>query len=276
MIGRNYSKRDSRTVPMRDYGKVRPAFWTGDTGRELRAAGRDAQLVALYLMTGPSANMIGLYHLPMPLLCHHTGLTREGASKALRRVCETGFCLFEGSTETIFVPQMARIQIGETLKVKDNRHKAVLKELRNWRKSPFLRDFYRLYGTDYNLPDDLPFEAPSKPLRSQEQEQEQEQEKEQEPSRREKKRFKPPTVAEVAAYCQERGNGIDAEEFVAHYEGNGWVQGKNRAPVKSWKACIVTWEKNRTKQAGVLASRVPTAEDLANWNPVDGGLGVAQ
>lgn len=52
-----------------------------------------------------------------------------------------------------------------------------------------------------------------------------------------------PTVAEVAAYCLERKNGIDAEQFVAHYESNGWRVGK--APMKSWKSAIVTWEKNK-------------------------------
>lgn len=57
------------------------------------------------------------------------------------------------------------------------------------------------------------------------------------------KRFIPPSVAEVAAYCKERGNGIDAESFVAHYETGGWVYGKNRTPIKSWKSAVVTWEK---------------------------------
>ena len=43
----------------RDYAIVTPQFWTGTTGREIRARGRDAQLVALYLMTSPHANMLG-------------------------------------------------------------------------------------------------------------------------------------------------------------------------------------------------------------------------
>lgn len=58
-------------------------------------------------------------------------------------------------------------------------------------------------------------------------------------------KFTPPTVEEVAAYCEERGNGIDAVSFIAHYEANGWTQGKNHAPIKNWKACITTWEKAR-------------------------------
>ena len=229
----------------RDYGKVLPEFWTGETGRMLREAGRDCQLVAAYLITCPNANMIGLYHLPLPLLCHHLGLTKEGASKALQRVQATGFASFEGVTETIFVPQMARIQIGDTLGVKDNRHKWVMNELRKWRKSEFLKDFYRIYAEPFNLPDTIPFEAPSKPLRSQEQEQEQEQEKEQEQdlfAPQAAKRFVVPAVADVAAYCTERKNEVDAQAFVDFYQSKGWKVGDQ--PMKDWQAAVRTWERN--------------------------------
>lgn len=50
---------------------------------------------------------------------------------------------------------------------------------------------------------------------------------------RERKRFVKPTVEEVAAYCRERGNTVDAEAFIAHYESNGWKVGKN--PMVNWK-----------------------------------------
>ena len=56
------------------------------------------------------------------------------------------------------------------------------------------------------------------------------------------KRFIPPTVAEVADYCKERGNSVNPNHFVDHYEANGWMRGKTK--VKCWKACVRTWEKN--------------------------------
>lgn len=55
------------------------------------------------------------------------------------------------------------------------------------------------------------------------------------------KRFIPPTVEEVRAYCQERDNGVDPEKFVAHYTSNGWKVGKN--PMKNWRAAVITWER---------------------------------
>ena len=163
---------------MRDYGKVKPSFWVGETGIKLRKRGTAAQLVALYLVTGPGATMLGMYHLPLPTLCHHTGLTSEQASEALAAIQDVGFAKWDAESEMVFVPMMAMHQIGETLKPTDNRHKGVTKELSSLKKCRFIGDFYELYAGPYGL---SPLEAPSKggrtkPLQSQEQEQEQEQE----------------------------------------------------------------------------------------------------
>lgn len=56
------------------------------------------------------------------------------------------------------------------------------------------------------------------------------------------KTFKKPTLEEIEEYCKERNNNIDPKAFLFYYETNGWVQGKNRKPIKNWKACIRTWE----------------------------------
>lgn len=66
--------------------------------------------------------------------------------------------------------------------------------------------------------------------------------------------FVPPTVMEVAEYCVERKNNVDAEAFVNFYTANGWVQGKGK-PIKDWKAAVRTWERNN--------QRKPTAK----WQP---------
>lgn len=127
-----------------------------------------------------------------------------------------------------------------------------------------------------------PSEAPSKALRSQEQEQEQEQEKDplsedrggagggsHSPSltrgngaaapapvlslesppadSKARKRFKPPTVDEVRAYCDERGNDVDPQRWHDHYTANGWKVGKN--PMKDWRAAVRTWEGKNGRHA---------------------------
>lgn len=54
-------------------------------------------------------------------------------------------------------------------------------------------------------------------------------------------RFTPPTLAQVAEYCRERGNRVDPQRFLDYYTANGWKVGKN--PMKDWKAAVRTWEK---------------------------------
>lgn len=61
-----------------------------------------------------------------------------------------------------------------------------------------------------------------------------------------RKTFKAPSLSEVQAYCQERGNGIDPERFVDFYAAKGWMIGKNK--MKDWKAAVRTWERREKKQ----------------------------
>ena len=54
------------------------------------------------------------------------------------------------------------------------------------------------------------------------------------------KRFVKPTLEEVTAYCEERKNGISAQQFMDFYESKGWKVGNQ--PMKDWKASVRTWE----------------------------------
>ena len=62
---------------------------------------------------------------------------------------------------------------------------------------------------------------------------------------KEKERFKKPTVEEIAAYCKERNNGIDAQYFWDSYNAKDWMIGKQK--MKDWKSCVRTWERNKKK-----------------------------
>lgn len=169
---------------MRDYATISAKFWIGETGRTLRG-NADAQRLCFYLMTCPSSTMIGLYYLPLPTLCHELGISMEGASKALRRVNEVGFASYDTVTEWVWVHEMARHQIGESLSPNDNRVKNVNKLFSECLNCSFANEFYSRYGEVFHLEKPkcrgqkpVPPQAPSKPLRSQEQEQEQEQDTE--------------------------------------------------------------------------------------------------
>ena len=67
------------------------------------------------------------------------------------------------------------------------------------------------------------------------------------------KRFAPPTVDEVKAYCQERQNGVDPQRFVDYYSSNGWMVGKNK--MKDWKAAVRTWEQKERQYSRPAAPK---------------------
>lgn len=79
------------------------------------------------------------------------------------------------------------------------------------------------------------------------------------------KRFTPPTVEEVAAYCRERGNHVDPQRWFDYYTANGWKVGRNA--MKDWKACVRTWERQGTQGGGRIQpperSRIKSEADYA-------------
>jgi hypothetical protein len=164
----------------RRYGMILTTFYTGPTGVKIRRAGERPQHVALYTCTSPSTSMLGFFYLPVSTIAHDTGIPLEGAREALVSLQAVGFCEYDDETEWVWIPELARYQLGEILGPKDNRHKAMLGKLQESKGSVFYGKFLDRYRVPYQIPDESPFKAPPKPLRSQEQDQEQDQDQEQE------------------------------------------------------------------------------------------------
>ena len=69
-----------------------------------------------------------------------------------------------------------------------------------------------------------------------------------------------PTTDEVAAYCAERQNGIDARHFIDFYQSRGWLTGKSK--MKDWKAAVRNWEyRERERAAGGKAAHNQAKHD---------------
>jgi hypothetical protein len=151
---------------MRDYSKVSGAFWTGKTGRAIRGD-MHAQLVAMYLLTSPHANMIGVFNCPLVYIAHETGMSIEGASKGLQRLRELGFCTYDEDSEIVWVHKMAKFQIGDELKPGDNQVKGIRKQYENLAEGPIKLGFLKEYKQAFHLiegkPLTTPSEDPSKP-----------------------------------------------------------------------------------------------------------------
>ncbi len=201
---------------MRDYGKVSPQFWIGNTGRELKSKGPEALIVSMYLLTNPHANMIGMYYLPIIYIAHETGLGVEGASKGLQRAVEAGFCLYDGVAEVVWVEEMAKYQIATSLKANDNRCVGIQREYDAQPKNCFLSMFFDKYKGAFNLSckressqgNGRGFEGASEALGSQEQEQEKEQERDNPPN---------PPLKKKEAYPYPEGLNVGAWEEWKQY-----------------------------------------------------------
>lgn len=151
---------------MRTFAQVRPGFWHGTTGRQIRRLGLECQVLALYLISGPGAHALGLYYLPLPTVAHETGLTIEQVRSGIAKLCEIEFCVFDDESEVVFVLNMARFQIGERLERKDNNVTWVWREMEKLRALPFFDRLLEMYGERYQVADYFRSDGSSKPLRS--------------------------------------------------------------------------------------------------------------
>lgn len=240
---------------MRDYAKVGPQFWIGKTGKMLRRAGVDSQLVGLYLLTSPHANMLGLYYLAQETIAHETGLGLDRARTGLKACVDVGFCSYDTETEMVWVHEMAFHQIAEKLSQNDKQVKGVQNEYGKLPDNPFLAPFFEKYSSSFWMTDlrrgfqsdNNPFEGASKGHRSQEQEQEQEQkqeqEQEQEQGREQKAAKKPKRSPDVELSCFV---GID-EQIVSDFKA-----------IRKAKGLPIT----KTAMDGILAEAAKASMDL--------------
>ena len=56
-------------------------------------------------------------------------------------------------------------------------------------------------------------------------------------------RFQKPTIEQLKEYMSEQGMNDIAENWLNHYEANGWMVGKVK--MKDWKASVRTWKTNQ-------------------------------
>lgn len=84
------------------------------------------------------------------------------------------------------------------------------------------------------------------------------------------KRFTPPTVEEVEAFCKEKGYGVNAQRFVDFYESKGWMIGKNK--MTKWKAAVATWEHKDREQGKVGINGIRLKPDTGEPDILDGIL----
>lgn len=120
-------------------------------------------VLALYLLTSPHSNMIGIYYLPLPYIAHETSLPLKKLPGLLEVLRQCHFAYYDQLEDTVFVVEMARWQIAQTLRASDNRRVMVVKEVASIKHQTFQKLFYDRYAAPFNL--DIPI-FPERPLSS--------------------------------------------------------------------------------------------------------------
>lgn len=77
------------------------------------------------------------------------------------------------------------------------------------------------------------------------------------------KKFIPPALDEVKAYCTQRENTVDPIKFFDYFDAGNWIDSKGE-PVKNWKQKIITWEQNGRK--GKQNGNAGVDSDQSTWN----------
>ena len=80
--------------------------------------------------------------------------------------------------------------------------------------------------------------------------------------KKEIKGFVKPTIEQLKEYMSEQGMNDIAENWLNHYEANGWMVGKNK--MKDWKASVRTWkinQKNNSATPQVVHKKVFNLKD---------------
>ena len=147
-------------------------------------------------MTAPSSEMTGVFYCPLSSILNDVGVFEaplkqplispsegalegvysplEGVKQAILTLMKLDFCFYDFKCEFVFVKEMARWQIGESLKEKDNRVVGLRKYVKSMLK-PIAAQFIERYNEDFKLGFDLEdyaewlkgkpssSEAPSKP-----------------------------------------------------------------------------------------------------------------
>lgn len=137
------------------YGIVFPEFWTGPTGKAIRAEGKDAVILALYLMTCRYATMIGVFRLLVDDVTAETGLKMKGLASSFETLQRLEFADYDAATQHVWVREMAKFRMHlykkSPLDEGDLRVKGAQNFYDRLAANPFLEMFFDRYAKEIRL-----------------------------------------------------------------------------------------------------------------------------
>lgn len=223
------------------YRQIYIKFWNDDAKISDEFTPEDKYFY-LYLLTNPHTNLCGCYELSFRAASRETGYNEDTIKRLMERMEKVHHVIvFDQDTREVLIPNWHKYN---WTKSKDL-IKAVREQASFVKSESFKKFIMELIEEGTVMTPSQDGGGTSVHITATDTVTEKE---------GKSKRFVPPTVDEVRAYCQERKNGIDPQRFVDWYQARGW---KN---IKDWKACVRTWEKRNPE---------PEKEDNTFWEAVE-------
>lgn len=209
---------------MATYRTVHISFWT-DPKVDDDFTPEDKYFY-LYLLTNPHTNICGCYEISMKQMVRETGYNEDTVKRLLQRMEFTHNVIqYDKDTKEVYIPKWGKYNWCNSQKTMDGAASVVS----NIKSNRFRKALLDTLSIGYRYPMDTSVtvtvtDTDTVPVKG-----------------------KHPTLEDVKAYCNERGNRVDPERFIDYYTANGWKVGKN--PMKDWKAAVRTWERQDTQKA---------------------------
>ena len=224
------------------YRNIQMSFWT-DTKVADDFTPEDRYFY-LYLFTNPHTNLAGCYEISIRQMSNETGYSKDTIERLIDRFSKVHNVInYDPNNKEMLLMNWHKYNWTKS----SDFRKALIKEIDNVKNQVFMQYLRDLYDGVETVPrpsldgvgttdtvTDIYINNNTKTINT---------------NKTIYKRFKPPTVDEVRAYCQERGNFVDPESFINFYESKGWMVGSNK--MKDWKAAVRTWE-SKDKKRGLV------------------------
>jgi len=202
------------------FRKIHTSFWSDPFIQDLD---NDHRLFYLYLLTNERTKQCGIYEISKKQMAYELGYSIDKVSKLLAYFIKVGKILYSETTKEVALKNWMKYNGSTSPKVVS----CIKSEL-------------------YSVKDRVLIEYVNGMYTASQEEQEQEEEKEEEQD----KKFKKPTIEEIALYMDEQGMNDVSERFYNFYEAKDWMIGKNK--MKNWRACVITWKKDNMKPVEIV------------------------
>jgi len=250
---------------MAKYRKLEPRFWTDEKVRRLSP---DGKLLAVYCLTGPQTNRIGLFAFSKGAAVEHLGLSSKAFEAAWSEVTDSLSWEWDEGLSVLYIPKF----LACNAPTNDKHWKGMESDLDDIPKTPLL-EHLRANMIAYAIPYAIPYAIGTRyPMAYQEQEQEQEQDQEQEkrtlstplpetsnskpnsiPFEELTQRFNElcPSLPKVLKLTDQRKNAMRARwedmpdlsgwaDFFRRVEASNWLSGRTprKPPHENWKVTL--------------------------------------